>query len=52
MLLSRSRGDEIMEYCLETNVNLVGIFTLTARKQAMLSPQRESWLEAEQKEIE
>jgi len=52
MLLSRSRGDEIMEYCLETNVNLAGIFTPTTRKQAMLSPQREFWLEAEQKEIE
>ena len=52
LLLSRMRGDELVDYCLETNLGIAGILTPSTRKQAMNSPQKELWLEAERKEID
>jgi len=50
--VSRLRGDELVDYCLTTSLTLAGVLTPTTRKQAMQSPQKDFWLEAEQKEIE
>ena len=52
LLLSRMRGDELVDYCLETNLGIAGILTPSTRKQAINSPQKELWLEAERKEID
>jgi len=51
LMLSRIRGDELVEYCLATSVSIDGIMTPTTRKQAMATPQKEFWLDAERKEI-
>jgi hypothetical protein len=52
LLLSRSRGDEMVSYCLETNIVLEDLLTPITRKQAIASPQKELWIEAEKSEIE
>ena len=51
-MLSNCRGDELVNYCLEANVGLVGILTPSTRRQAMSSEQKDLWVEAERKEIE
>jgi len=48
LVVSRLRGVDIVDYCLTTSVNLIGVLSPTTRKQAMTSPQEDSWLEAEQ----
>ena len=52
LLLSLSRGDEIVAYCLETNLILEDILTPTTRNQAMKSPQKDRWIEAELESIQ
>jgi len=52
ILLSNIRGYESVDYCLQTSISLDGILTLSTRRQALASPQKELWLEAEQKEIQ
>jgi len=51
LLLSKLRGDELVSYCLETSISIGSILTPTTRKQAMATPEREFWLDAEKKEI-
>ena len=51
LLLSKLRGDELVNYCLETSISIGSILTPTTRKQAMATPEREFWLDAEKKEI-
>jgi hypothetical protein len=41
LLLSRMRGDELVDYCLENNLEIAGILTPLTRRQAMNSPQKE-----------
>jgi len=47
LLLARSRGDQLVEYCLETNVKLKesvsSIITTSTSRQAMESSQAELW---------
>jgi len=52
LLVSRLRGDELVDYWLTMSLTLTGVFTPTTRKQAIQSPQKDFWLEAEQKDIE
>ena len=52
ILLPRIRGDELVDYCLQTSIGLDGILTPSTRRQALATPQKELWLEAEQKEIQ
>jgi len=52
LLVSRLQGDELVDFCLTTSLTLTGVLTPTTWKQAMQSPQKDFWLEAEQKEIE
>jgi len=52
ILLSRIGEDELVDYCLQTSRSLDGILTSSTRRQALASPQKELWLEAEQKEIQ
>ena len=55
VLLAIARGDQLMEYCLQANITLtdiVPVLTPTTRKQAMKSPQKDLWIQAEKKEIE
>ena len=52
ILMSRLREDELVNYCLEAKIGIAGILTPSTRRQAMSTPQRELWLEAERKEIE
>jgi hypothetical protein len=55
VLLAIARGDQLMEYCLQANITLtdiVPVLTPTTRKQAMKSPQKDLWVQAERKEIE
>ena len=47
----RHMGDAMVDYCMETMINIVDVFTPTTRKQALKCEQKELWLEAEQKEI-
>jgi len=35
ILVSRLRGDELVDYCLTTSLTLTGVLTPTARRQAM-----------------
>jgi len=52
LLLSRMRGDELVNYCLKIYLGIAGILTALTRKQAMNSPQKDLWLEAERKRID
>ena len=56
ILLSRARGDQIVENCLETKITInevtTPIVTLSTRNHAIESAQMELWIEAERKEIE
>jgi len=53
LLLARSRGDRLVENCLETNVKLeetvASIITPSTRRQAMETSQTELWKVAEKK---
>jgi hypothetical protein len=41
-----------VHYCLQTSISLVGILSSSTRRQALASPQKDLWLEAEQKELQ
>jgi len=46
LLVSRLRGDELVDYCLTKSLTLTEVLTPTTRKQAMQSPRKDFWLEA------
>jgi len=52
ILQSRVLGDELVDYYLHTSISLDGILTPSTIRQVLASPQKELWLEAEQKEIQ
>ena len=49
LLTQCEKGDELANYCLQTNMSQVDIFTPLTRRQALSSPQSEEWLKAEKK---
>ena len=48
----RHWGDPLVDYCMESMINLVNVFTPSTRKQALRCEQADNWMNAERKEIE
>ena len=48
----RHWGDPLDDYCMESMINLVNVFTPSTRKQALRCEQADVWMNAERKEIE
>ena len=48
----RHWGDPLVDYCMESMINLVNVFTPSTRKQALRCEKADMWMNAERKEIE